>query len=84
MGAFKEARIMKKLSNIFQLGIKELLSLWRDPVMVIFIIYAFTFAVISGSKATSGDVKNAPIAILNQDHSPLSQRIENAFFPPPV
>lgn len=73
---------MKKLSNIFQLGIKELLSLWRDPVMVIFIIYAFTFAVISGSKATSGDVKNAPIAILDQDQSPLSQRIENAFFPP--
>jgi ABC-2 type transport system permease protein len=75
---------MKKFSNIFQLGIKELLSLWRDPVMVIFILYAFTFAVISGSKATSGDVKNAPIAILNQDHSPPLPTNRERLFPPPV
>jgi len=71
-----------QLANIYHLGVKELLSLWRDPVMVFFIIYAFTFAVISGSKAVAGDVKNAPIAILDQDHSPLSQRIAMAFFPP--
>jgi len=71
-----------QLANIYHLGVKELLSLWRDPVMVIFIVYAFTLAVISGSKAVSGDVNNAPIAILDQDHSPLSQRIAMAFFPP--
>ncbi len=73
---------MKRVANIFHLGIKELLSLWRDPVMVIFIVYAFSLAVINGSKAIAGDVVNAPIAILDQDRSPLSRQIELAFFPP--
>jgi hypothetical protein len=28
--------------NIFHLGIKELRSLWRDPCMLVLIVYAFS------------------------------------------
>ena len=30
------------LANIFRLGIKELWSLWRDPMMLVLIVYTFT------------------------------------------
>ncbi|MCG3205514.1 MAG: Inner membrane transport permease YhhJ [Elusimicrobia bacterium] len=73
---------MKRLANIYHLGIKELISLWRDPVMIALILYAFTVSVSSGSKGMAGDVNNAPIAVVDQDHSPLSERISTAFFPP--
>lgn len=35
--------INKKIENIYRLGIKELWSLWRDPAMLILIIFTFTF-----------------------------------------
>ena len=40
-----------RLSNIFNLGVKELRSLRHDPVMVVLIIYSFTLAVIMAAQA---------------------------------
>jgi ABC-2 type transport system permease protein len=40
------------LANIFRLGIKELWSLWRDPVMLFLIVYTTTLAVYSSGKAS--------------------------------
>ena len=37
------------LSNIFRLGVKELWSLRRDPMMLGLILYIFTFAVYSAA-----------------------------------
>ena len=34
-----------RLANVFRLGAKELYSLRADPVLLIMIVYAFTFAV---------------------------------------
>ena len=34
-----------KLKNIYQLGCKELWSLWRDPIMLALIIYTFTLSI---------------------------------------
>ena len=36
---------MRHLANIYRLGVKELWSLWRDPMMLFLIIYTFTVAV---------------------------------------
>jgi len=71
-----------RLANIFNLGVKELRSLRRDPIMVCLIVYAFTFAVIIAARAIPESLHNAPIAIVDEDHSDLSNRIVNAFFPP--
>lgn len=70
------------LSNIYHLGIKELRSLGRDPVLTLLIIWAFSFGVYSVATGESQELHNAPIAIIDEDHSALSQRIINAFYGP--
>ena len=71
-----------RLANIFNLGVKELRSLRRDPIMVVLIVYAFTLAVIIAADAMPETLHNAPIAIVDEDHSHLSSRIVDAFYPP--
>ena len=36
---------MSRASNIYRLGIKELWSLARDPIMLVLIVYSFTFQI---------------------------------------
>ena len=72
----------RKFENIYRLGVKELWSLWRDPVMLVLIVYVFTLAVYTAASAMPETLNNAPIAIVDEDHSPLSQRIVSAFDPP--
>ena len=70
------------LLNIFYLGLKELRSLLSDPVMVVFVLYAFTLAIQVQATGTSSDVRNASIAFVDEDGSALSKQIFNAFYPP--
>ena len=72
----------RKLSNIYRLGVKELWSLWRDPAMMILIVFAFTASVYSAANSSPETLHNAAIAIVDEDESPLSHRIVAAFFPP--
>jgi ABC-2 type transport system permease protein len=71
-----------RVKNILHLGIKELWSLVRDPIMVVLIIYAFTLDIYNHAVSQPDTLHNAPIAIVDEDQSPLSQRIVNAFYPP--
>jgi len=73
---------MKGLSSIYRLGVKELWSLWRDPMMLVLIVYAFTLAVYTAATAHPDTLHRVPIAIVDEDHSPLSARIATAFYPP--
>ena len=70
------------LANTWRLGIKELWSLWRDPAMLVFIAYVFTVGVYSAATAMPETLHHAPIAIVDEDRSPLSQRIASALYPP--
>ena len=72
----------RKLQNIYRLGVKELWSLWRDPVLLVLILYVFTIAVYTAATAMPETLNNAPIAIVDEDHSQVSQRIVAAFYPP--
>jgi ABC-2 type transport system permease protein len=71
-----------RVKNILHLGIKELWSLIRDPIMVVLIVYAFTLDIYNHAVSQPDTLHNAPIAIVDEDQSPLSQRIVNAFYPP--
>ena len=73
---------MQNLRHIFQLGVKELLSLLRDPVLLFLIIYSFTFSVYTPAKSAVMDVINASIAVVDEDSSVLSRRITESFLPP--
>lgn len=69
-------------ANVLHLGIKELRSLVRDPIMLGLIVYAFTLSVYTAATAMPETLNKAPIAIVNEDRSPLSWRIVSAFYPP--
>jgi len=73
---------MRKLSNIYWLGIKELRSFLRDFVLLGLVVYAFSLAVIMQARSFSQELHNASIAIVDEDHSELSRRIAHAFLPP--
>lgn len=73
---------MKQLANIYRLGVKELWSLWRDPTMLVLIVYSFTLAIYTAATAQPETLHRAPIAIVDEDQSPLSTRIAAAFYAP--
>ncbi len=70
------------LRNIWHLGVKELWGLWRDPAMLVLIAFMFGFSVYSGARSMPETLNRAPIAIVDEDASPLSGRIAAAFYPP--
>ncbi|MEP1551929.1 MAG: ABC transporter permease [Paraglaciecola sp.] len=74
--------MLKTWLNIFWLGTKELRSIMSDKGMVILIIYSFTLAIYGQATATSENVNNASVAIVDEDHSALSGIIANALYPP--
>ena len=72
---------MTSLRRILHFGLKELISLRYDLVLVLFIIYGFTLDILAAG-GLAIEVRNASIAVLNEDQSQLSHRIEAAFLGP--
>jgi ABC-2 type transport system permease protein len=72
----------RSLANVYRLGVKELWSLWRDPVMLVLIVYAFTVGIYTAATAMPETLHDAPIAIVDEDRSQLSGRIASALHPP--
>jgi ABC-2 type transport system permease protein len=70
------------LRNIYHLGVKELFSLRSDTVMMVLIFYTFTFAVYTPARHAQMELRNASVAIVDEDHSQLSRRIRDALLPP--
>ena len=73
---------MRFVANVFRLGVKELWSLWRDPMMLVFVVYIFTVSIYTSATALPEALHKASIAIVDEDASPLSARIRSAFFAP--
>jgi ABC-2 type transport system permease protein len=73
---------MRRLENIWRLGIKELFSLRRDVVLLALIVWSFSVAIQIAATGKSQDLRNASIAIVDEDRSQLSMRIRDAFLPP--
>jgi ABC-2 type transport system permease protein len=73
---------MGRWSNVFWLGIKELRSLAADPVLVAFILYAFSLAIVAQARGLNSEVNNASIAFVDEDQSQLSKELLAGFYPP--
>ena len=71
----------RRLSNVYHLGIKELRSLRRDPLMLFFIVFAFSVAIYSAA-SVSMELHKAPVAIVDEDQSQISGGIAAALLPP--
>ena len=74
--------MIRWLSNVFHLGVKELASLASDMVLAFFVVYSFSFSIYSEATGITTDVTNAPIAIVDSDRSVLSTRIADALLQP--
>ncbi|MCD6259732.1 MAG: ABC transporter permease [Helicobacteraceae bacterium] len=73
---------MSSMYRIYKLTLKELLTLYRDKMMFFFIIYSFSFAIYLAATAGSMELRNVPIAFVDEDRSILSQRVIDAFYKP--
>lgn len=74
--------LKQSLRNIFQLGLKELFGLWRDPMMIALIIYSFSLGIYVSATAAADSINRAAIAVVDEDHSQLSRRLTDSFAPP--
>jgi ABC-2 type transport system permease protein len=73
---------MRNVWHVFQLGLKELISLFRDPVLLFLIAYTFTFSIYTPAKSAVMDVINASIAIVNEDDSQAGRALQDAMLQP--
>lgn len=71
-----------RIANALSLGVKELRGLARDPMMIALIVFAFSVSIYAASTAMPEQLNKTPIAIVDEDRSPLSGRIADAFMPP--
>lgn len=74
--------MLHSLSNIFWLGRKELRSFLHDYVLLGLVIYTFSLAVYSQAQSNSQELRDAAIAVVDEDRSQLSARIMEVFLPP--
>ncbi len=68
--------------NIVRLGVKELRSLYADPVLLLLMLYIFTGAVYQVAQNVRMEVTDAAIGVVDEDRSLLSHRIADALLPP--
>jgi ABC-2 type transport system permease protein len=73
---------VNRLRSIYRLALKELASLSRDFALLALIVYAFTYAVYGPSKGAQMELRNASVAIVDEDRSTLSARLGDALLPP--
>lgn len=74
--------MIRTILNIYNLSLKELKTLFYDKVMVLLVIYSFSFAIYIGGTQTSTELHNASIAFVDNDKSELSSRIIDSFYKP--
>lgn len=73
---------MKNLLHILDLGLKELISLSKDPILLFLVAYSFTFSVYTPAKRAVMEVVNASIAIVDEDNSEVSRMVGDAMLQP--
>jgi ABC-2 type transport system permease protein len=70
---------MTSLLNIFHLGTKEFRSLARDYALLALIVYSFSASIYSSALGVPETLHHAPIAVVDEDRSQLSERIIGGF-----
>jgi ABC-2 type transport system permease protein len=75
-------RLGLHLANVYRLTIKEMRSIRSDPVMLGLLAYTFTLAIYAAATGASTEATNLSVAIVDEDHSDLSQRIAEGLTPP--
>jgi ABC-2 type transport system permease protein len=70
--------VWDRFANVYRLGVKELYGLRRDTVMLVLIVYAFTYSVYVPARSARLELADASVAVVDEDQSDLSRRITAA------
>ena len=68
--------------NVIRLSRKELSSLLTDVILMFFIAFTLSAAVVSVARGVKAEVDNASVGIIDNDYSTLSMRLRDAILPP--
>jgi ABC-2 type transport system permease protein len=71
-----------RMKHVLDLAIKELRGLLREPLLLVLVVYSFTLDVYTHATAMPETLNRAAIAIVDEDASPLSRRVADAFLSP--
>lgn len=74
--------MLRWIKNVAYLSAKELRSLLSDPVLVVLIVYMFSLALYTVANSITTEVKNASVAVVDNDQSALSHRLQQSLLPP--
>lgn len=74
--------MLRSIRNIGRLTYKELRSFLADPILLVLVVYIFSFAIYSIATGAKTEVSNAAVAVIDEDHSELSRRLREALLPP--
>ncbi|MCL7453719.1 MAG: ABC transporter permease [Anaerolineae bacterium] len=66
------------LTRIWTLATKELIQLWRDKMILLFVFFGPITELALVAWATSGDIEHLPTAVVDRDHSPASRALVQA------
>ena len=72
------------LENIYYLTIKELRSIRGDYMILILVLYTFTFAVYTVATGVSTNPKDLTVGVVDEDRSELSRKIVDVLSRPPL
>lgn len=61
---------------------KELLQLLRDPILLVFVLYAFSADIYNAASGVSFQLNNAALVLLDMDRSAASRELAGRFMPP--
>ena len=81
-GYFSGQDIGVWLRRLRAMSWKELLQLWRDPVLLFFIVYAFTVDIYNAGSGVTLQLNNAAFAVMDTDRSAASRELAGRFLPP--
>lgn len=68
--------------HVLDLTVKELRTLWREPLLLVLVVYSFTLDIYTHATAMPETLNRASIAIVDEDASALSRRVADAFLEP--
>lgn len=68
--------------HVAHLAVKELRGLLREPLLLVLVVYSFTLDIYTHATAMPETLNRATIAIVDEDASPLSRRVADAFLSP--
>lgn len=73
---------MRHLLNILYLAWKELISLWRELILLLLVIYSFGPGLYTESSGSGEAINNTPVTFVDEDQTALSRAMRTALYPP--